>query len=124
MIRNRSDSLDRTLAIPPLIRFDCPCLVDPRPEHPHVRPAKRIGAPRHWGRALFDAVFKQSYEAADLYQRFARGAEPGRLLSIDSGHPAVLAQPWELLRHPEGTWLFLANPRISTVTASTTRTDI
>ncbi len=66
----------------------------------------------HWGRALFDAVFKQSYEAADLYQRFARGAEPGRLLSIDSGHPSVLAQPWELLRHPEGTWLFLANPRI------------
>jgi hypothetical protein len=66
----------------------------------------------HWGRALFDAVFAHSYEAADLYQRFARGAEPGRLLSIDSGHPSVLAQPWELLRHPEGTWLFLANPRI------------
>jgi hypothetical protein len=77
----------------------------------------------HWGRALFDAVFKQGYEAADLYQRFARAAEPGRLLSIDSGHPSVLAQPWELLRHPEGTWLFLANPRISTVMASTTRTD-
>ncbi len=54
----------------------------------------------------------QSYEAQGHFARFAQGAEPGRILSIDSGHPSVLAQPWELLRHPEGTWLFLANPRI------------
>ena len=65
-----------------------------------------------WGRGLFDAVFGASYAAAGLFARFAAQAEPGRLLAIDSGHPAVLAQPWELLRHPEGAWLFLAKPRI------------
>ena len=67
--------------------------------------ADRLG---DWGSKLFDAVFRQSYEAGELFARFDHQAEPGRLLSIDSRHPSVLAQPWELLRHPEGTWLVLA----------------
>jgi tetratricopeptide (TPR) repeat protein len=65
-----------------------------------------------WGEALFTAVF-HSREAARLFNRFQDAAEAGRLLTISSGHPAVLAQPWELLRDPTGTYLFLERPRIS-----------
>jgi tetratricopeptide (TPR) repeat protein len=65
-----------------------------------------------WGAALFTAVF-QHPAAARLIHRFQDRAEVGRLLTINSEHPTVLGQPWELLRDPTGTYLFLEQPRIS-----------
>ena len=73
------------------------------------RIADRIPA---WGAALFDAVFKDR-EAERLFDRFQDGSEEGKLVTVSSDHPAVLAQPWELLRDPKGTFLFLDEPRIS-----------
>jgi tetratricopeptide (TPR) repeat protein len=65
-----------------------------------------------WGAALFTAVFAPP-AAARLVHRFQDAAKPGRLLTVSSGHPAVLGQPWELLRDPTGTYLFLERPRIA-----------
>jgi len=65
-----------------------------------------------WGVALFEAVFA-SPEARRLFTRFQDHEETGRLITISSSHPAVLAQPWELLRDPTGTHLFLEQPRVS-----------
>jgi hypothetical protein len=65
-----------------------------------------------WGAALFAAVF-QHPTAARLIHRFQDQGEVGRLLTINSEHPTVLGQPWELLRDPAGTYLFLEQPRIS-----------
>jgi tetratricopeptide (TPR) repeat protein len=73
------------------------------------RIAGRIPA---WGAALFDAVFKDR-EPERLFDRFQDGSEEGKLFTVSSDHPAVLAQPWELLRDPNGTFLFLDEPRIS-----------
>ena len=66
-----------------------------------------------WGAALFEAVFQNNRHALRLFERFLDAAEPGRLLTVSSSHPAILAQPWELLRDPSGTYLFHENPRIS-----------
>ena len=63
-----------------------------------------------WGEALFQAVFAGG-RARDLMQRFRDTSEPGRLITISASHPAVLAQPWELLY--DHTYLFLEKPRIS-----------
>ena len=63
-----------------------------------------------WGQALFNAVFAGG-KARDLMQRFRDTRENGKLITISAGHPAVLAQPWELLY--DRTYLFLENPRIS-----------
>jgi hypothetical protein len=71
--------------------------------------ADRIPA---WGAALFDAVFADR-EAERLFDRFQDASEEGKLVTVSSDHPAVLAQPWELLRDPKGTFLFLDDPRIS-----------
>ena len=65
-----------------------------------------------WGAALFDAVFADP-EPVRLFYRFQDASEEGKLVTISSDHPAVLAQSWELLRHPKGTFLFLDAPRIS-----------
>jgi hypothetical protein len=65
-----------------------------------------------WGGALFTAVF-QHPTAARLIHSFQDQAEMGRLLTINSEHPTVLGQPWELLHDPAGTYLFLEQPRIS-----------
>jgi tetratricopeptide (TPR) repeat protein len=65
-----------------------------------------------WGGELFEAVFATN-AARRLYERFRDVRHPGRLLTVRSLHPAVLAQPWELLCDPEATHLFLENPRIS-----------
>ncbi len=67
----------------------------------------------NWGAALFEAVFQNNRHALRLFERFLDAAEPGRLLTVSSSHPAILAQPWELLRDPSGTYLFHENPRIS-----------
>ena len=73
------------------------------------RIAERIPA---WGAALFDAVFADR-EAERLFDRFQDASEEGKLVTVSSDHPEVLAQPWELLRDPRGTFLFLDDPRIS-----------
>jgi tetratricopeptide (TPR) repeat protein len=71
--------------------------------------AERIPA---WGAALFNAVFAD-HGAERLFDRFQDASEEGKLVTVSSDHPAVLAQPWELLRDPQGTFLFLDDPRIS-----------
>jgi hypothetical protein len=67
---------------------------------------------RQWGEALFNAVF-QNRAAQRLFNDFQEQNQPGRLLTISASHPAILSLPWELLRDPEGTYLFHENPRIS-----------
>ncbi|OUL24069.1 hypothetical protein BV372_29320 [Nostoc sp. T09] len=67
---------------------------------------------RQWGEDLFNAVF-QHRAAQRLFNYFQDENQPGRLLTISASHPAILSLPWELLRDPEGTYLFHENPRIS-----------
>ncbi|MBD2202180.1 CHAT domain-containing protein [Calothrix sp. FACHB-1219] len=67
---------------------------------------------RQWGEDLFNAVF-QNRAAQRLFNYFQDENQPGRLLTISASHPAILSLPWELLRDPEGTYLFHENPRIS-----------
>lgn len=65
-----------------------------------------------WGTDLFNAVF--TGKARDLLTTFCDSREDGKLLTIASDHPVVLAQLWELLYHPDDrTYLFLKQPRIS-----------
>lgn len=65
-----------------------------------------------WGTVLFERVFA-AHDARQFFYRFQANAIAGRLLTVSAAHPAVLAQPWELLRYPKGTYLFLDDPRIS-----------
>ncbi|BDI17456.1 hypothetical protein ANSO36C_32580 [Nostoc cf. commune SO-36] len=67
---------------------------------------------QQWGEDLFNAVF-QDRAAQRLFNDFQEQNQPGRLLTISASHPAILSLPWELLRDPQGTYLFLENPRIS-----------
>ncbi|BAY90122.1 MULTISPECIES: CHAT domain-containing protein [unclassified Tolypothrix] len=67
---------------------------------------------RQWGEDLFNAVF-QHRTAQRLFNYFQDQNQPGRLLTISASHPAILSLPWELLRDPQGTYLFHENPRIS-----------
>ncbi|WP_392477392.1 tetratricopeptide repeat protein [Nostoc sp. C110] len=67
---------------------------------------------QQWGKDLFNAVF-QDRTAQRLFNDFQDQNQPGRLLTISASHPAILSLPWELLRDPQGTYLFLENPRIS-----------
>lgn len=64
-----------------------------------------------WGEALFQAIFKDRV-AQRLFNAF-QNEKAIRLLTISASHPAILSLPWELLRDPTGTYLFLDNPRIS-----------
>jgi hypothetical protein len=76
--------------------------------------AQRIAAKLpSWGAALLAAVLGDDVKARRLFDRFLDRREPGRLLTVSSDHPAVLAQPWELLRDPAGTYLVHEQPRIS-----------
>ncbi len=76
--------------------------------------AQRIAAKLpNWGEALLVAVLGHDDKARPLFDRFLKRREPGRLLTVSSDHPAVLAQPWELLRDPAGTYLVHEQPRIS-----------
>ena len=67
-----------------------------------------------WGKALFDAVFKER-ESERLLNRFQDAEDDSRLLTISTDHPAILILPWELLHDPAsgGGFLFMENPRIS-----------
>ncbi len=67
---------------------------------------------KDWGRTLFNSAFA-STPARRLFDRFQDSDAADRLLTISSLHPSVLAQPWELLCDPDGTFLFLSNPHIS-----------
>ncbi|MGB8844004.1 MAG: tetratricopeptide repeat protein [Aliidongia sp.] len=67
---------------------------------------------KHCGEALFNAVFADP-AARRLFNRFQDIGAEDRLLTIRSLHPTILAQPWELLRDPGRTFLFLDHPRIS-----------
>jgi len=73
------------------------------------RVAERIPT---WGTALFNATFSDR-EAERLFNRFQDSTDEGKVLTVSSDHPAVLARPWELLRDPKGTFLFLDEPQIS-----------
>jgi hypothetical protein len=53
-----------------------------------------------WGRALFDALFGTA-EGTQIYNDLMNAESP-RLLTLGSNDPAVLAQPWELLRDRRG----------------------
>ena len=64
-----------------------------------------------WGAALFLAVF-QDRTAQRVFNDFQGRAEP-RLLTISSPHPVILSLPWELLKDPDGTYLFHEDPRVS-----------
>lgn len=67
-----------------------------------------------WGKALFNAVFKER-EAERLLNRFQDAEDGSRLLTVSTEHPAILVLPWELLHDPApgGGFLFMENPRIS-----------
>ena len=52
-----------------------------------------------WGKALFDAVFRDR-AAARLFDQFQDNEDEARLLTVSAEHPAVLALPWELLHDP------------------------
>jgi tetratricopeptide (TPR) repeat protein len=65
------------------------------------------------GQALFRAAFGER-DAQGRFDRFQAAEEQGRLLTISTEQPAILALPWELLNDPASrTYLFLENPRIS-----------
>lgn len=66
---------------------------------------------RGWGEALFAAVFTDA-QSSTLFNQFLLQTGAGRRLTVSAGHPAVLAQPWELLRAPGANWLFLEQPGI------------
>lgn len=56
----------------------------------------------------------QQRTAQRIFNEFQDAAEPGRLLTISTSHPAILSLPWELLRDPASdVYLFNENPRIS-----------
>ena len=61
-----------------------------------------------WGTQLFQAVFA-SQAAQQLFHDFWDSNVAGRLLTISTDHPSILALPWELLCQPLGTYLFEDN---------------
>jgi tetratricopeptide (TPR) repeat protein len=67
---------------------------------------------KDWGRLLFKSAFAD-LAAHALYVKFKERRDPSRLLTVRSLHPMVLAQPWELLCDPNGTFLYLDYPPVS-----------
>lgn len=65
-----------------------------------------------WGIALFESVFATE-TACKIFNDFQNKEDKVKLLTIAAGHPNILSLPWELLRHPKGTYLAHHNPRIS-----------
>jgi len=65
-----------------------------------------------WGAELFKAVFGES-AAGRAFSRFVDSKDQERLLTISSGHPAILSLPWELLRIPGGDYLARQVPVVS-----------
>ncbi len=78
------------------------------------RALRIVGSLKKMGIALYKSVFSDSACAdGDLIGDFLKLDMPGRLVTIQSGRPEILALPWELLHQPDGAFLFNDNPRIS-----------
>jgi tetratricopeptide (TPR) repeat protein len=76
--------------------------------------AKRIAQQLSlWGEALFKAVFLQERAAQRLLERLQDENEDKRYVTISAIFPEVLSLPWELLKDPDGVFLFNENPRIA-----------
>jgi tetratricopeptide (TPR) repeat protein len=66
-----------------------------------------------WGEALFKAVFMQDRTAQRMLERLQDEDEEKRYVTISALFPEVLSLPWELLKDPDGVFLFNENPRIA-----------
>ncbi len=65
------------------------------------------------GTRLFEAAFVDR-SAIRLFDQFLDADdEPGRLVTVQSVRPEILALPWELLHQPGGAYIFNEKPRIS-----------
>lgn len=69
------------------------------------RAGRLVGRLKHWGIALFEAVF-QGRGANRLLDRFLDDQEAGRVLTISATQPEISALPWELLHLPGGAYVF------------------
>ncbi|MEK7989798.1 MAG: CHAT domain-containing protein, partial [Thiotrichaceae bacterium] len=81
---------------------------------PDVNAAKHIEKqlPR-WGEKLFEAVFSTNdYTAQSLFHKF-QTKQKKRYITISAVHPDILSLPWELLKEPNGVYLFNKKPRIA-----------
>ncbi len=81
---------------------------------PDTNQAGRIEAqiPK-WGEALFNAVFLQNRAAQRMLDRLQDEEDDKRYVTISAVYPDVLSLPWELLKDPDGAFLFNENPRIA-----------
>ncbi len=77
------------------------------------RAARIAGRLKEWGEALFGAAFGNDH-AKRIFWRFYDNLEEdgGGLITIDTGAPAVLSLPWELLCL-EGRHMVHENPHVS-----------
>lgn len=64
------------------------------------------------GTRLFEAAFADR-AAIRLFDQFLYETDPGRLVTVSSLRPEILALPWELLHQPGGAYVFNEKPRIS-----------
>ena len=64
------------------------------------------------GQALFAAVFHDEDARRD-FDQFRQGRLLGRVITIETGVPEILALPWELLCDGEGPYLVQADPSIA-----------
>jgi tetratricopeptide (TPR) repeat protein len=67
---------------------------------------------KKFGIRLFEAAFAER-SGMRLFDRFLEETEPGRLVTVQSVQPEILALPWELLHQPGGAYVFNEKPRIS-----------
>jgi hypothetical protein len=117
---NRRQTVPAQAFTPPLnqqIRNELSWYLETYPIHyttelDDARAAVTAGSLKEWGSALFSSVFADD-AARRLFNRFQDNAITGRVLTVSSLHPTVLAQPWELLADPGSTFLFLESPHIT-----------
>lgn len=64
------------------------------------------------GTRLFEAAFGER-AAIRLFDQFLDVTEAGRLITVRSVQPEILALPWELLHQSGGAYVFNEKPRIS-----------
>ena len=67
---------------------------------------------KRFGIRLFEAAFGER-SGMRLFDRFLDEDEAGRLVTVQSVQPEILALPWELLHQPGGAYVFNERPRIS-----------